>query len=346
MKKTVKIAALLMAFALIAGLLAGCGSSYNANDMKGEWFESAVDAPAAAPEEYYESADGDFSYNDYGSDEAASAVNTADGGLIATGQSSSFAEKLIYTAYADIETLDFEGSISDMQAMLNTYEAFLESSYISGNSYDAEFYGYRSTRYANFTIRVPKENYNALTGALDRLGNVTGLNTSVENITEQYTDVNSRLQTYRTEEERLLAMLEKAETVEDMITIESRLSEVRYSIESLTATLRNWDNQVNYSTVSIRLQEVEKLTEQVTVQRTYGEKMRDGLVSSLKSIGWFFSDLLLWLVAALPVILILVVVVVVLLLIIRACLKRRKVKKQARFNPVDGTPVNPENKAE
>jgi hypothetical protein len=45
------------------------------------------------------------------------------------------------------------------------------------------------------------------------------------------------LKTYRVEEERLLSMLEKADTVADMITIESTLSNVRYEIESRSRSL-------------------------------------------------------------------------------------------------------------
>ena len=55
---------------------------------------------------------------------------------------------------------------------------------------------------------------------------------------------------------KLPQLLEKAETVADIIEIESRLSEVRYQIESMESQLRTIDNQVNYSTVYININEV------------------------------------------------------------------------------------------
>ena len=100
-----------------------------------------------------------------------------------------------------------------VQALLDRYGAFLESSYTGGRSYRSQYYGYADYRSASFVIRVPKEHYAELTSGLSAIGNVTSMNTWVENITSQYTDV------------------------------ESRLSEVRYNIESLTSTLRNWDHE-------------------------------------------------------------------------------------------------------
>ena len=54
--------------------------------------------------------------------------------------------------------------------------------------------------------------------------------------------------------------MEKAESIEDIITIEQRLSNVRYQIESMEAQLRTYDNKVDYSTVHLDVSEVKELT--------------------------------------------------------------------------------------
>jgi predicted site-specific integrase-resolvase len=63
-----------------------------------------------------------------------------------------------------------------------------------------------------------------MTEEISSLGNLTYGNMQAQNITSQFIDTQSRLNAYRIEESRLLSMLEKAETVADMITIETRLS--------------------------------------------------------------------------------------------------------------------------
>ena len=121
-------------------------------------------------------------------------------------------------------------------------------------------------------------------------------------------------------------MLEKAETVADMISIEERLSDVRYKIESLTSQLRNWQREVDYSTVNIKLREVEKLTEAPPdLPRTYWQQMGDGLSNTLKGIGRFFAWLFKAVVTRLPVLIILAVVAVAVIVIYR---KRRKARNR------------------
>ena len=96
---------------------------------------------------------------------------------------------------------------------------------------------------------------------LNTLGNVTYKTSGIQNITVEYTDTESRLKAYRTEEERLLVMLEKAETVEDMLNIEDRLSlRCATASESLTSTLMNWDSLISYSTVTLQITEVSRIT--------------------------------------------------------------------------------------
>lgn len=187
--------------------------------------------------------------------------------------------------------------------MIDRYAGFLEYADVSGTDYSSQFYGYKNYRQANFTIRVPKEHFAQMMNSLGEIGNVTYSSTQAENITSQFTDTQSRLDMYRTEEERLLTMLESAATVEDMILIESRLSEVRYNIESLTSQLNNWQKQVDYSTLSLTLSEVEALTEEIPVQRSYWEQVGDSLRSVLQGLGSFFKDFLRILIAALPVLL-------------------------------------------
>ena len=64
----------------------------------------------------------------------------------------------------------------------------------------------------------------------------------------------SRLTAYKTQETRLLEMMEKAQTVEDTITIEEKLTELQYKIDSLQSSLNIWDRHVNYITISLNVQ--------------------------------------------------------------------------------------------
>ena len=161
------------------------------------------------------------------------------------------------------------------------------------------------------------------------IGNVTEQRDWAENITEQFYDSQSRLNTLKVEEERLLAMLEKADNVTDMIDLEARLSEVRYNIESVTSRLRNWQNQVDYSTVTVNITEVKELTTIVEPQRTYWEEIGDGLAASLRGVWSFLKGAFKWLIVALPVLAILGVIAVITIVIIKLATRSSRKKRKA-----------------
>lgn len=307
MKKFISI---IIAVLLITALLASCASSGSSSPTSGADYGKGNEAPASAAPP-----DGGSGPGKPVTDEEQGLGSSGTNGTI----NPSFTEKIIYSYSGQIETTKFEESLDNVDMLLSKYGAFIQSSYVSGNSF-----GKTTFRSADYTIRVPVKNFLDLTGSLSILGNVSSESTNAQNITAQFMDTEARLKTYETEESRLLVMLEKATTVADMITIEQRLSDVRYQIESLTSTLKNWQNQVDYSTVTIHIAEVEELTEQVPAQRSYWEQISDGFRATLKGIGSFFKGLFMGIVVALPVLLILAVIAVIVIIIIRAVNKKNR----------------------
>ena len=110
---------------------------------------------------------------------------------------------------------------------------------------------------------------------------------------------------YETQEQRLLEMLEIAESVEDIISIEEKLTELRYKIESLQSSLNNWDRQVNYSSIYLSVEEVEEYTPEASIQPSYGEKLLDALEDGISGFVGFLGDAFIAFVGALPAILVL-----------------------------------------
>ena len=238
-----------------------------------------------------------------------------------------FAEKIIYSVYAEIETRNFDESIAGVQTLLSRYGAFIENSSISGINYASEFYGWNDFRSAHFSLRVPKDRLDAMTESLESLGNVTHINSNATNITSQFFDTQSRLNSLNIQEERLLDMLSQAKDVPDLIAIEERLGWVRYEIESLTTTLNNWQNQVDYSTLTFNIREVEQFTERTEIHRSYWQQIGDGLMSTIRGTGRFFMNLFKWIIIAAPVLIILAVIGVAALLVVRWKLKAIEKKK-------------------
>ena len=240
---------------------------------------------------------------------------------------SSFAERIIYNASAEIETLDFDTTIDSVHEMLRHHGGFIENSFVSGRNQWERQFGHTRNRTANFTLRVPVERLNTITDGLEGLGNVLSLRNEAINITAQFVDTEARLSALRIQEERLLNMLRLTDNVADMIIIEQSLSEVRVSIESMTATIRNWENQINFSTLTLFIFEVEEFAEFAPGRRTYWQQVGDGFVRTIRNIGWFFTDLFGWFIINLPVLIVLAAVVFVAQLLIRKKLKKERAKR-------------------
>ena len=348
-----KITAVLLLVLFATMILTSCsGSPKSVNEMWGgsSGFGYDGEAPAAPPPELQRpgSIPGDMDYNDAlydtGYTNTSTSSGQSDGGLVTAGiVDSSFTEKIIYTASADIETVDFDATIEGVYSLLTNNGGFVENSNIGGRNYAQSYHGWQTFRNAQFTLRIPKDRLNAVTASLATLGNVTSLKSNAENITAQFFDTESRLNSYRTQEERLLNMLSKTDNVTDMISIEERLADIRYQIESLTSTLRNWQSSVDYSTLNLYINEVETFSEIETVQYlTYWQQIGDGLETSTRSVGRFFMELFKGLVINLPVIVILAVIVVIIIIVIKR--QARRNAKRIKQNPQNPQyPPNPYN---
>ena len=288
----------LLALALSALMLCGCGSAKSeaqydmaAAEENGYWYaETEMAAPAEAPAAPVPMPEA----------MAGGIANTASTAAKAEQKGQLQTEKIIYSAYAEVETTDYEKTVQAVSEMVERFGGFIESSSVSGANYYRTSRGLKSLRSASFSLRIPCEHFEELTNSLSELGNVPYCNTNSENVTAAYYDVEARKTAYEAQEKRLLEMLEIAESVEDLLAIQQQLSDVQYEIDALQSRLTNYDRQVSYSSVNLTVSEVEEYTETPVITLTYGEKLAQRFKSSCKNVGDFFVDGSLWFMGNLP----------------------------------------------
>ena len=86
------------------------------------------------------------------------------------------------------------------------------------------------------SLRIPQEKFEAFYEQLGSSVHVVYSSRSSEDVTEQYTDIETRLATLTTKHERLLALLDQADKMEDIISLENALADCEYEIDSLTGS--------------------------------------------------------------------------------------------------------------
>ncbi len=181
-------------------------------------------------------------------------------------------------------------------------------------------------RYGSIVARIPKARLNEFLNTVDDTSNVISRNETTENVTLKYVDVESHKKALEIEQERLLALLEKVETLEDIITLEGRLSTVRYELESYEAQLRTYDNLVEYSTVTMNIQEVERMTTVAEKKLSVWERIRTGFGDTMFNIGEGLQNFFVWFIVNLPYLLIWAVIIAVIVIISRRYIKKSKTK--------------------
>lgn len=297
---------------ILAGMMvlaAGCGSS----SMMAT--ESTVSENSAAMDTAMDTAYAGSQYEEDDSEETA-----MDSGSDAASENG---RKLIRTIYLSLQTTDFDSVLSDLSAKTTELGGYIENSSVSGNSYY-----YQSTRYASYTIRIPSEQLDQFVTVVSDLGNVTQKNESVEDVTLQYVDVESRKKALETEQERLLELLAQAENMEDLLAIESKLSDVRYELENYGSQLRMLDNQIDYSTVNVDVDEVERVSD--TGEKSFFGEIKDRFGNSLYTVGRDLREFVIVVLGSLPILIVWAVVIVVIVLAVRKIFRGKKKKKEEK----------------
>jgi len=280
--------------------LAACGSSskseaYDAAAPAVEYAAAEEAAAEIAYDSYYAEEPMEPEMGDAGNGSEEPEVN----------ESTTSQRKLIKTVDLSVETKDYDNLMVSIEKQIEELGGYIESL----GAYNGSYYSGRVNRSANITARIPAEKLDGFVKQIGEEANVVDRNESVEDVTLQYVDLDSHARMLQEEQERLLELLENAQTIEDIITIEGRLSEVKYQLESMKSQLRTFDNKVTYSTVHIYIDEVKELTP--VVEQTAGERIAEGFAESLRDIGEGFKEFFIGFVINIPYIIVWAVIIAV-----------------------------------
>jgi len=233
--------------------------------------------------------------------------------------------KVIRRAELTIQTTEFDQSVAALAALTEAHEGYYEVSRVDSGS----LYNQYASRSAYYVVRVPKEQFTAFRDGMGAVGHLHSINESTEDVGEVYYDTEARLATLTTKRERLLALLDRAELMEDIITLESALADVQYEIDQHTGTLRRYDSLIDYATFTIHLDEVIRVTEEPGPEDSFATKLAASLREGLRGFGEGAEDFALWLARNLIGVALLAVVAAGAVVVVRRRYKGRKSRKEA-----------------
>ena len=242
---------------LTALLLTACGGVQSSGDA-GFAGGAAEDAPARS-EELVESAD---SGGEAVEEESASSSVGAD---VEVGE-----RDLIHTADLTVRVDDVPEASELAKELTIGAGGYVASESLSTPS--------SGTPEGFLTLRVPNDGYEGALDALAELGDRSHLERSVEDVTEEVADVESRIASSEASLETLRGYLEEAEDVDDLLRVESEIQTRQSELEAFQARLESLTNQTAYSTVNLQL----------TPPQTYLEEPSEESIGFLGGLerGW------------------------------------------------------------
>ena len=310
-------------------LLSACGMAKDTSssyDTSPTYQNSAMSGGGSYAPQAYEEAASEESYereeameiaDDYDTPMAAAdgdeAVNVNDGGSSSDSEDGAVEQadlkssnrKIVYTGNISLQSLEYDASVKSIHDKITQCGGFIENE----DTYNNDPYWYytertgaaanRTRRTLSLTARIPAEKFDAFMKDLENDGQVTNTSISARNISVSYANHDASRKALEIEQKRLLEMMDKADTVEDMIAVEERLTEVERELGNEKTTLSAMDRDVDFSTVYISLEEVFEYSEKV-VEVTYGERLQRAFGRAIDGFVTFWEELLLFIVETFP----------------------------------------------
>lgn len=219
--------------------------------------------------------------------------------------------KLIKKIRMGVETVGYDQYVASLRTAVEEAGGYIQS--FEEKEKD------NSLSFSSFVIRIPADKTDAFLNVAGTGVTVTSRSEDVNDVTGEYVDISARMNALKAEEKSLLALLDKAGNVAEILTVRDRLSEVRVEIEAYQARLNSYDDLSAMSTIDLTVKQVPREKEKETLLNRIGNNFAD----AGSNIGGFFVNAFVFLLAALPYAVIISVPGIVVLIIIK---KKRKNK--------------------
>ena len=113
------------------------------------------------------------------------------------------------------------------------------------------------------TVKVPPAKFESINDMLKEAGEVKGMSVNLEDVTQQYVDLETRIRNKEIELGRLYELYNKSEDVEDLLAVEREVSRVETELELLKQQKDRLSSRVELSTIVITVYEDKPASEQL-----------------------------------------------------------------------------------
>ncbi len=106
------------------------------------------------------------------------------------------------------------------------------------------------------TLSVPSDRFQDTIDRLRQMGTVQQLNVSSQDVSQQYVDLQARLANAQAERDAMLALLQRVQSIQDILSVQNQLGQYTQQVEQLKGQIDYLDHATGFSTVQVTIREV------------------------------------------------------------------------------------------
>lgn len=230
---------------------------------------------------------------------------------------------IIRTGEMTVEVEDVPETTGAVRALAVELGGYVSSSF-QGELADA----------ATLTMRIPADRFEDAIDAIHDLdGEVKAEATREEDVTAAVVDTEARLTNLRAAEEEYRELLDRAETVEDILAIQNQLFAVRGEIEAMEAQLKYLNDQAAMATLTVSIIPVPEPVTAATEDFDPAAIVEQAVASLVGFGQWLVGAGIWFVIVGIPALIVLAIVVLVGYRIVRRVLPTRAKSASAAPEP-------------
>ncbi len=155
--------------------------------------------------------------------------------------------KVIKTGSISFQSESVAKDYQRVKALLSKFDSYIDSENEINSNYQIDY---------DISIRVASSSYDSLFALLTHISKkVDRKSSNIEDVTNQYYDLKTRIKNKKLLEAKYVELLNKAKSVKDILEIERSINEIRNEIESAEGIFKYLSQQVSYSTIHLNFYE-------------------------------------------------------------------------------------------
>ena len=145
----------------------------------------------------------------------------------------------------------FDSKLADVRRLVEQEQGFIAGTDAQANPQASD----GQIRTGVITFMVPANKFDDTIDAVSALGKVQNEHVSGQDVSAQYVDLQARLANEEAQRDAMLAILAKAQSIQDIVTVQNQLGQITQQIEELKGQIQYLDHNTSFSTVTVQIVE-------------------------------------------------------------------------------------------